>query len=140
MRSLTRPRSGGFTLIELMVAVAIVTILTGIALGSYRQQAMRAKRTEAVVGLGAIHRSQESYRAAELHYGDTFDEIGFVLDGGTRIGERTIRAATYTFEVEALPLDGDPRGNFQARATGDLDPGDGVLDVLLIENVLTVLP
>jgi hypothetical protein len=39
----------------------------------------------------------------------------------------------------ALPSGGDPRGNFRAVATGDIDPTDPMLDILLIENRLTVL-
>lgn len=132
-------RDRGFTLLELIVGLTIIAILTGIAFGTYRKQVMRARRTEAILGLQGIHRSEQAYFVSNQIYGDTFDEIGFVLDHATRVDERTIQASTYTFEVEALPLDGNPRGNFQARATGDLDPGDDVLDVLIIENVLTVL-
>jgi len=140
MHPLTPRRAAGFGLLELMLALAVLAILLGLAQTTFRQQLMKARRTEAIVGLQGILRSQQAYHVAQGIYGDTFDEIGFSLDGGRRIDARTIEAKTYTFEVRALPFDDDPRGNFQALATGDLDPGDGVLDILLISNHLTVLP
>ena len=135
-----RQRHCGFTLVELVVALSIIAILAGIGMSMFRSQMMRAKRTEAVVGLHTIDTSERAFFASNQSYGDTFEEIGYVLEGGSRVDERTIQAKTYTFGIEARLLDGNPRGNFQAVATGDLDPGDGVLDVLIIENVLTVLP
>ena len=44
-------RSRGVTLIELMVVVVVVGILTGIAYPSYRQQVIRANRTDAKAAL-----------------------------------------------------------------------------------------
>jgi len=40
-------RSGGFTLIELMVVVVIATILFALAIPSYQQQIRQSRRTEA---------------------------------------------------------------------------------------------
>jgi len=46
-------RHGGFTLIELMVALAIVAILASVALPSYRQHLQRGAVAEAIATLGA---------------------------------------------------------------------------------------
>jgi type IV pilus assembly protein PilA len=43
----------GFTLIELMIAVAIIGILAGVALGQYREYALRARLSEAVLATGS---------------------------------------------------------------------------------------
>lgn len=130
----------GFTLVELAVSLLIVAILAGVGMPIFRAQILRARRTEAVLGLEGIYRAQVAYRASTQSYGDTFDEIAFELDGGKRVDERTIQGPIYTFTVRAIPFDGDPRGNFQALATGDLDPSDPILDILMIENFSTVQP
>jgi len=134
----TAERRRGFTLIEVVLVAILIGILSVVAVGTYRYQVMRAKRVEAIMGLEGLHRSQQSYYASNGHYGETFDEIGFAIDGARRIDDRTVQGPVYTFEVSIRELDGKPRGNFEGRATGDLDPGDGVLDILIIENALTI--
>ena len=46
-------KQAGFTLIEVMIVVAIVAILAAIALPSYREYVMRSKRADARAGLQA---------------------------------------------------------------------------------------
>lgn len=135
----TLRRRRGFTLIEIMLVMAIMGFLAALAQTTYRSQTMRARRAEAVVGLQTIRRAQTIYYNTTSVYGDTFDEIGFALDGGQRIDERTLKAKTYTFTMKALPLDGNERGNYQAIATGDLDASDGMMDILMIENQLEIV-
>ena len=54
-------RSHGFTLIELMVAVAIVGILAGLAWPSYRNYVMRANRSAAQQFMLDIANREEQY-------------------------------------------------------------------------------
>ncbi|HEX5659891.1 MAG TPA: prepilin-type N-terminal cleavage/methylation domain-containing protein [Polyangiales bacterium] len=61
-RSLKKPASG-FTLIELMMVVAILGILAVIAIPRYRSYVYRSKMAEAVGFLSEIKSRQESYRA-----------------------------------------------------------------------------
>ncbi len=68
-------RSGGFTLIELMIVVVVVAILASIALPSYQEYVRKGRRAEASQGIGAIQMAQERWRAEHSTYG-TFAEIG----------------------------------------------------------------
>lgn len=57
----TRPRrASGFTLIELMIAVAIIGVLASIAIPLFAAQQMRTKTTEAKTNLSAIRVVQEA--------------------------------------------------------------------------------
>lgn len=58
---LARRPQRGFTLIELMVVVAIVAILASISVASYRRYVLRANRTEARIALLSIQAGQEKF-------------------------------------------------------------------------------
>lgn len=47
---LSKRRSGGFTLIELMIVISIVAILVTLAVPAYQEYSTRAKVTECMVG------------------------------------------------------------------------------------------
>jgi type IV pilus assembly protein PilA len=53
----------GFTLVELMIVVAIIGILAAIAIPNFRSYQLKSKTSEAKANLGAIKTSQEAYRA-----------------------------------------------------------------------------
>jgi type IV pilus assembly protein PilE len=54
-------RAAGFTLIELMIAVAIVAILASIAYPSYRNYVLRGQVIQATNGLSAVSANMERY-------------------------------------------------------------------------------
>jgi len=58
-------QSKGFTLIELMIVVAIIGILAAIAIPNYLNYQMKAKTSEAKSNIGAIRTSEEAYVAEE---------------------------------------------------------------------------
>jgi prepilin-type N-terminal cleavage/methylation domain-containing protein len=53
--------SQGFTLIELMITVAIVAILAAIAIPNYRDYVIRGQLTDATTGLAAVRANMERY-------------------------------------------------------------------------------
>lgn len=67
--------ASGFTLIELMVTVAIVAILAMIAIPSFAEQMRKSRRADAFQALGDIHLKQERWRSTHTTYG-TLSEVG----------------------------------------------------------------
>ncbi len=58
----------GFTLLELMVTVAVIAILAGIALPSYNDYVTRSKFVEATGNLGDLRVKMEQYYADNRRY------------------------------------------------------------------------
>ena len=58
-----RKRKQGFTLIELLIAVAVVGILTAVAVPSFNSYLQRSRVAEGVSFLGDIKQREESYRS-----------------------------------------------------------------------------
>lgn len=65
----------GFTLIELMIVVAIVGILAGVAYPSYTEYVYKGRRADAIAALGAVQQAQERWRSNNTTYG-TLAQIG----------------------------------------------------------------
>ncbi len=76
----SRRREKGFTLIELMIVVAILGILAAVAIPSFRNYQWKAKRSEAYVNLGAMANSQKAYHAVH----DTFVGVAPAEPGNTQ--------------------------------------------------------
>ena len=65
----------GFTLIELMIVVAIIGILAAIAIPDFLRMRAKARQTEARTNLAAIAGCQISYFGEADGWGSTFDLI-----------------------------------------------------------------
>ncbi len=69
-------RTKGFTLIELMVTVAIISILSMIALPSYQSHIQKSRRIDAKNALVALQLAQEKYRGNNATYADSLSALG----------------------------------------------------------------
>ncbi len=74
----------GFTLIELMIVVAIIGVLAAVAFATYGEYVRRSRKSEAVAILSSVRIKQEAYRAtfhqyANLH-GDGWYPTGALSD------------------------------------------------------------
>ncbi|EGV32859.1 pilus assembly protein [Thiorhodococcus drewsii AZ1] len=113
MRCPSRP---GFTLIELMIGLALLAILATIAIPSYQQQVLQARRTDGQAGLMAIAIAQERFRAHCTQYAQR-------LSGTRDCASET--TSSYTLGVSDaspegyyhLSLDSVSASGFNARAT-----------------------
>ena len=63
MTRMLRKRTKGFTLIELMIVVAIIGILAAIAIPNFLRFQLKSKTSEGKVNLAALRTAEESYLA-----------------------------------------------------------------------------
>jgi type IV pilus assembly protein PilE len=112
MRKPATVRSAGFTLIELMVVVLIVTILTVIAVPSYLRQTLKSHRTEAKSILMDMAGREERFMATNGVYSSTATDLGFpsgswpqtVGSGYYQVSVTNVAAATpSTSTTAAIP-------------------------------------
>ena len=61
MKRSSRTPIGGFTLIELMISVAIIGLLASLAIPEYLNMQLRARRSELTVNLKGMATSQQAY-------------------------------------------------------------------------------
>lgn len=108
-----RPRAQqGFTLLEMMIVVAIVGILAAIAVPSYQSSIERTRRTDAQAALVALAQKMEQAYARNYSYqglaaggADTGIPAATLLPEAVDFYDLTISAAaTNTYTVAAVPL------------------------------------
>ncbi|MCQ8105215.1 type IV pilin protein [Methylomonas sp. SURF-2] len=122
--------SKGFTLIELMITVAVIGILAGIAYPSYQDSVMKSRRRDAQGALVGLANAMERHFTETNSYAGSADAndrptifaIQSPVDGGTAAYELFITSVTATtFTLEASPTGAqanDRCGNLTLTNTG----------------------
>ncbi len=68
--------SSGFTLIELMIAVAVVSILAAIAYPSYQDHIRKSRRAEAQSFMMAVAARQQQFLVDTRSYSESLSDVG----------------------------------------------------------------
>ena len=144
-----RQFSTGFTLIELMIVVAIIGILSSLAIPEYQAFVLRSKRAEVPMMVSAIRTTQWSYMAEWGQF--TSAPLTPPTSSGRTPVHFGIAAGTASpwNQLGFLP-DSDVYGQYRATASGfgstgafvidgyaDID-GDALLCHYMADNELTV--
>ena len=75
-RILSKKLPGGFTLIELMVVIAILGTITGIAIPAYQGYIEKARIAKAIAEIATIQGEIAAYELVEGKFPDTLTDIG----------------------------------------------------------------
>ncbi len=136
-------KKSGFTLVELMIVVAIIGFLAVVAVPSFMRFLSKAKRAEAYVNLGTIYTAQKSHWAEHGTYSKTLsgkDGVGWKPEGDHHYTYGFAGQEGSNYFKGKLPADLSALSNahasqnaFTAVAIADID-GDGKSDVISIND------
>jgi len=131
----------GFTLVELMIVVAIIGILSTIAIPNYLKMIGRAKQAEAKMNLGAIYTAEISYYAENATFAGGVDS--FVHMGWEPTSQLVARYAYQVDEGLLMPFYHPPvdfptpyttsKDSFTAQAFGNID-NDPAVDIWTLDD------
>lgn len=106
-------RAGGFTLIELMVVIAIVGILAAVAIPSFLNQAARSKQARALAYIGMVNRAQQAFFVENTRFATSAAELGLANNSASPDYTYTLTSGGGGLEItstQAAPINPALRG------------------------------
>ena len=131
----------GFTLIELMIVVAIIGILAAIAIPNFLRFQAKSKQSEAKTNLGGIFTAEVSYFSEENEFANlgtvSWTPVGtakyrYTTGAGTDMGDLGVTFDTWDTATPAIGTATPPA--FTAGAQGNVDT-DALLDQWTMNDV-----
>ena len=121
----SRKNISGFTLIELMIVLAIVGIIAAIGYPSYTQYLLKSGRSEGVSALLQMMERQESYFRDNLSYTTDASQLGYTAGTvASETGRYNLTASQCGNEslgrCVLLTAAADPQGKQAADTFGDI--------------------
>ncbi len=120
----------GFSLVELMIAVAIVGILSTVALPAYDSYMKKSRRSDAVSALLNLQMAQERWRATHPSYTGTIGSGGLGMSATSEQGYydlSIVSAGANSFVISANPVSGGPQAGDACTSTHFRITQDGPL-------------
>ena len=77
---MNKTKTAGFTLMELMIVVAIIGIIAAIAYPGYQDQVRKGKRSDGLASLMDMMAKQERFYTETNAYTTTLTQLGYTVD------------------------------------------------------------
>lgn len=106
----SRRGSSGFTLIEIMVTVAIIAVLSSIAVPAYTDHVRRTQATDATSNLAAGRTRLEQFFQDNRNYGSTATTCGITVAASTSFAYTCNWGAGGTNQSFRITATGSPGG------------------------------
>ena len=98
---LSQRRVGGFTLIELMIVIAIIAVIAAVALPSYFGSIRKSRRAEAINLMSQVAQAQERVRSGSTTYSNDFGTAALNVRTAAASGVTSLTENYYTISVRA---------------------------------------